>query len=66
VSYFANGISLDARLSEVAAADGVVGVTVGETAVTAIVVVAVAAVAVAAAGDSRRQKENLGYVAGQN
>lgn len=57
---------MDARLSEVAAADGVVGVTVGETAVTAIVVVAVAAVAVAAAGDSRRQKGNLGYVAGQN
>jgi hypothetical protein len=48
-------------LWEVAVADEVEGVTVGETVVTEIV----AAVAVAVAGDSHWQKENRGYAAGQ-
>jgi hypothetical protein len=47
-------------LWEVAVADGVAGVTAGETAVIGIVAVA------AVAGDSRCRKENLGYAAGQN
>ena len=55
-----DGTGSDARLWEVGVADGVVGVIAGETAVIEIVAVA------AAAGDSRRQKENLGYAAGQN
>ena len=44
---------------EVAVADEVEGVTVGETVVTEIVAV------VAVAGDSHWQKENRGYAAGQ-
>lgn len=45
---------------EVGVADGVEGVTVGETAVTGIAAVA------AVVGDSRRQKENRGCAAGQS
>jgi len=63
VSYFAGGIGSDARSWEVVGADEVGGVAVGETTGTGIVVVAAAA---AVAGDSRRQKGNLGYAAGRN
>jgi hypothetical protein len=54
VSYSANGISFDA--SPWAVADEVEGVTVDETAVTAIVV----------AEDLGRRRGNLGYAVGQN
>jgi hypothetical protein len=60
VSRSADGRDSDARLWEVEVADGVEGVTVGETAATEIAVVA------AVAGDSRWRKENRGCAAGQS
>jgi hypothetical protein len=61
VSYFVDGIDLDARLMEVVVVDGAGEVTEGEIAV--IVIVAAAAVA---AGDSVHRRGNLAYAAGQN
>ena len=56
VSRSADGRDSDARLWEVEVADGVEGVTVGETAVTGIAAVV---------EDSRRRKGNQGCAAGQ-
>jgi len=55
-SYSVDGIDLDARLREVAVADGVGEVTEGELAVIVVV----------AAGDSVHRRGNLVYAAGQN
>jgi hypothetical protein len=55
-----DGTGSDARLWEVAVADGVVGVIAGETAVIEIVAVA------AVAGESRLRKENPGYAVGRS
>ena len=59
MSRSADGRDSDARLWGVEVADGVEGVTVGETAVTGIAAVA------AVVGDSRRRKGNRGCAAGR-
>ena len=60
VSYSVDGIDLDARLKEVAVADGVEEVTEGGIAVIVIAVVVVSA------EDSAHRRGNLAYAAGQN